>query len=542
MTTVFVVAVRVRLLEVPLDRDEGEYAYVGQQLLRGVPPFESIYHVKLPGIYAVYAAIEALLGETVAAIRTGLLAVNLASGAVVFAIARRFFGPLASALAAAAFALFSLGQELDGFSANAEHFLLLPALLGLLALLAAPGGRRGRALVFLAGLGLGVATVVKQQGLFFLAAGALYGVAFAWAERPRRPARRLRDGAVFTLGAALPYALLCAMFAALGLFERFWWWTAYYPRRYVSEISWADGWANFWLTFHPAGERLGVVDAHWPLLALAAGGGLWLLASRRRRALAFVGSLAVGSALAVATGLHFFPHYYLLAAPAVALGVGAAVQALGAWRGPALALLAGAAVLGFAVHSQRAYLFELDPILVSRTSFGANPFPESVEIARYLEAHTEPGDRIAVLGSEPQIYFLAKRRAATGYVYTYEMMREHPHVRELQTEMTREIEAALPRYVVMVNILASWQPARLENPDRFLLDWAERFLGKRYRRVGLVEIRWPRQKLGRFCWDAPGLRCRPPRRVGDAAPLWIGIHERLPDAGEGALSPPASAP
>jgi hypothetical protein len=108
--------------------------------------------------------------------------------------------------------------------------------------------------------------------------------------------------------------------------------------------------------------------------------------------------------------------------------------------------------------------------------------------------------------------------------------------------MIEEIEAAAPRYVVMVNILASWQPARLENPDRFLLEWAGPFLREHYRRVGLVEILWPRRALGRFCWDTPERPCRPPRRVGGQSPLWIGIHERLPGGAAPSLSPPASGP
>jgi hypothetical protein len=165
-------------------------------------------------------------------------------------------------------------------------------------------------------------------------------------------------------------------------------------------------------------------------------------------------------------------------------------------------------------------------VAVSRAAYGANPFPESLEIGRYLETHTAPEDRIAVLGSEPQLYFYAKRRAATGYVYTYEMMREHPHVREFQTEMAREIEAANPKYVVMVNLAASWQPARLAEPDRFIFDWAERYLRDHYERVGVVEIRWPRVKYGAFCWDPEGA-CQPPRRNSRGnPPLWLSIHER----------------
>jgi hypothetical protein len=217
-------------------------------------------------------------------------------------------------------------------------------------------------------------------------------------------------------------------------------------------------------------------------------------------------------------------------------GAGACAIAAALGRGAALAVVA--AVLGFAVHAERAYLFTLEPGMVSRTAYGANPFPESLEIARYLEQHTAPDDRIAVLGSEPQIYFYAKRRAATGYVYTYEMMRDHPHVRELQTELVREIEAARPEYVVMVNVMASWQPSRLEKPELYVFEWAERFLREGYERVGLVEIRWPVEKYGRFCWDAPGAPCRTPAASAGVSPLWLSIHARRPAA----VSPRASGP
>ena len=44
-------AIRLRLLDVPLDRDEGEYAYFGQLLLEGVPPYAAAYNLKAPGIY-----------------------------------------------------------------------------------------------------------------------------------------------------------------------------------------------------------------------------------------------------------------------------------------------------------------------------------------------------------------------------------------------------------------------------------------------------------------------------------------------------------
>jgi hypothetical protein len=72
----FVVFVRVRLLPVPLERDEGEFAYAGQLILQGIPPYQLVYNVKLPGIYAAYALLMAVFGQTPSGIHLGLLFVK----------------------------------------------------------------------------------------------------------------------------------------------------------------------------------------------------------------------------------------------------------------------------------------------------------------------------------------------------------------------------------------------------------------------------------------------------------------------------------
>ena len=35
-----VVTIRIRLFGIPLERDEGEYAYAGQLMLQGIPPYK----------------------------------------------------------------------------------------------------------------------------------------------------------------------------------------------------------------------------------------------------------------------------------------------------------------------------------------------------------------------------------------------------------------------------------------------------------------------------------------------------------------------
>src|SRR5512136_3438095 len=72
----FVAAVRIRLLQIPLERDEGEFAYMGQLMLQGIPPYLLAYNMKFPGIYAAYALMMAIFGQTIAAIHLGLMIVN----------------------------------------------------------------------------------------------------------------------------------------------------------------------------------------------------------------------------------------------------------------------------------------------------------------------------------------------------------------------------------------------------------------------------------------------------------------------------------
>src|SRR5207249_11821503 len=81
--------VRLRLADVPLERDEGEYAYAGQLILKGVPPYRLMYNMKFPGTYYAYSLIMAILGQTPWGIHIGLLFVNAATVVIVFFLARR---------------------------------------------------------------------------------------------------------------------------------------------------------------------------------------------------------------------------------------------------------------------------------------------------------------------------------------------------------------------------------------------------------------------------------------------------------------------
>ena len=127
-----VIFVRIRLLGLPLERDEGEYAYMAQQLLQGVLPYNESQSMKFPGIFFAYAGVLAIFGQTLVAIHLSLLFVNLATAFLVFLLGRSLLGLSAGIVAGISFCVLTLSPSLQGVWANSEHFVLLPAIGGIL--------------------------------------------------------------------------------------------------------------------------------------------------------------------------------------------------------------------------------------------------------------------------------------------------------------------------------------------------------------------------------------------------------------------------
>src|ERR1700751_577231 len=129
-----VVFIRMHLLAMPLERDEGEYAYAGQLMLQGTPPYQLAYNMKFPGVYAGYALIMWIFGESSVGIHLGLLIVNVATIVIVFLIAKRLIGLPAAIAAAASYTILSASPSVLGLAAHATHFVMLLTLLGALVL------------------------------------------------------------------------------------------------------------------------------------------------------------------------------------------------------------------------------------------------------------------------------------------------------------------------------------------------------------------------------------------------------------------------
>lgn len=222
--------IRFRLRDVPLERDQGEYAYAGQLILQGIPPYQLAYNVKLPGTYAAYALIMGVLGQTPSGIHLGVMLINASTIVLMFFLATRLFERLAGLVAAASYGLLSTSFSVSGLEGHATHFVVLPAVAGLLVLLDAIDRKRAW-LFFLSGVLLGLAITMKQPGIFFAIFAGLYLLRREWAQ-PIQLKNLLTRFGFFALGVVIPYGVTCLILWRAGVFGRFWFWTFSYARHY----------------------------------------------------------------------------------------------------------------------------------------------------------------------------------------------------------------------------------------------------------------------------------------------------------------------
>lgn len=488
ITILAIAIIRYRLLGVPLERDEGEYAYMGQLILQGIPPYAEAYNMKFPGIYSVYALILALFGQTHTGIHLALLMINAATIFLIYLLGKYLFDPLTGMASGISYGIISLSPWYHGLWANSEHHLLLFAIGGILLLVRSIHSPKAHPF-FWSGILLGLSFTIKQHGIIFILFGIGYFTIVHFRERKFSLSNFMMKLGLFILGSIIPFGLFLIALAIGGVIDRFWFWTFEYASKYVSMISLEGGLSRLRSNISPGLQmNLSIFLA----AALGLTSPLW--DEKARSKWVFSLGFFLASLIALSLGFYFRRHYFILLFPSLALLSGIAIAALGRKISRFLSqpltigiiLLIIITICFYPLFAQRRSLFQLTPSEVCRRIYGGNPFPESIEIARYLRQNTSVNDRIAIIGSEPQIYFYAHRRAATGYLYTYALMESHPFALQMQKEMIQEVETAKPKYLVFVDVPTSWLRKSQSNP--LLFNWLKSYLSKHYERTMAVDI------------------------------------------------------
>ena len=429
-------ALRWPVASLPLERDEGGYAYIAQRWLQGEAPYRESFDQKPPGIYAAYAAIERALGESPAAIHWGTQLWCLLTVAMVFWLGRKLFGEEAGFAAGALAAFMTVDHGLLANAANTERFMIAPLAAAFLAALLA-AERESWLWALACGACTGLALLFKQVAL---TNAIFYAILLALSKR------RVPLLGAFLAGAALLLVPVALYLKAAGVWPAFYDCVIGYNFAYGGATALPDYFKNFALAM---GRTL---PSLWPVYLFALFGLFQATAPAVRVVLAWLAFSFLGSC----AGGYFRVHYLLQAAPPLAVLAGFGIaQACKKLRLPGRRALALLIVLQ-GVLSGLWYYLPGPALAKSRRLYGANPFPEAVAAAKLIAERTNSQDRVFIFGSEPEILYYARRKSAERYIYVYPLMADAPGTAARQAEALAQVRSADPKMVVTVFVRTSF--------------------------------------------------------------------------------------
>jgi 4-amino-4-deoxy-L-arabinose transferase-like glycosyltransferase len=397
---------RLAFLHEPLDRDEGQYAAIAQEILRGGLPYRDAIEIKPPGAFYLYALAIWLLGATPEALRLFTACYAMGTVVAVYGVTRQLGGVRAGLVAALIYGFYAPFPLLQGSSSNTEVFLVLPMTAGIWFLLRArASGLRSQ--LGWSGLCAALTLVIKPSALPVV---ALQVLLLPWIRPAGERLKRLfRDLAAFLLPQFACAAALFGYFYLRGGLEDLLYWTVTFPSSYRGSAI--------------AGPSLEVALMYlrstlfFPVLA-GIPAAIALAATRRNLPGVLPLLLIVAATLGIALPGKYFPHYFIMLLPFLAVSGGIGITRL-ANASRARAAGAGLVLLvafGYSVWRNYPVFATLTPEQVSAYKYSDKSFAQSVGIARYLREHTTPEEYIFQWGFEPELYFLADRRSPTPYL------------------------------------------------------------------------------------------------------------------------------
>jgi 4-amino-4-deoxy-L-arabinose transferase-like glycosyltransferase len=399
MIVALFVIIRLRFFAEPFDCDEGWYAYMGKEILRGSLPYRDLPEMKPPGGFYLYALGIALFGPTVYGIRLYSLLISMISTIGVFFVARRMAGTTAGLLGALCLAVLSASPLMLGGTTNLEVFLIPPLLAAVWFHLGSAHPSRRE--LFLSGVCIGSALLIKQVAAPFILLLALFSFS---ASPDKKVSRQLSSLAWYVMGIIAVGGLAVFWMVYRGIFADFIHYNVTVPYRYVSSNDFS-------------GPQLGLVlERLAPELILgsvvAVPATLYSLVRRQSRGL-LLGALLVPVAwLAVVLPGKHFPHYFVVLMPFLAIMSGIGLARLQQVRYPLRLTAYGALCTVFVWYGTMVYplYFVMTPHQLSSYKYGPT-FIQSEKMAEYLRSHTKEGELFYQFGLNPEVYFLSGTHA-----------------------------------------------------------------------------------------------------------------------------------
>jgi hypothetical protein len=494
---IFLIA-RFKLLAIPMERDEGNFAYISHWLWKGRELYTDLPDSKFPGLYALYSLFTGLFGYNATGLHLGLLLCNVASAICFYFLLKNLYNHFIAGVATSCFLIMTVSLNILGFAAHATQ-LLTPFVLAAFLLFYQGIKSAATYKFFLAGLFIGIAFTIKQPSAVF---GIMLAVLW-WIHRLKWDKKEngklpVMEWIMLGVGGFLPLVIIVLYFSIMGRFEEFYKWTIYQPFNLSNKfiIPWYDLFARLFP---------GVVNQFEIIWGLAIAGLFFIFISGFRKSSALFGVLmALLGFLSVFIGAAFYSHYFVLALPGVALLFACTLYWISlktGRQGVLIGTLISAAFIFFCMKNRIDYYFNPNYAKIHFHSYEENMFPESEKIGRELGRRVKEGERIGIMGSEPEIFVAAKRESCSKYLMMYGLLIDPVTSPPMQQEYMKEIKECAPEYIVYSSTSGSWATGyeRVQFVQQ-MIKWVR----ENYEVIGQAEAR--RDKPGIITWDDDRLK------------------------------------
>ncbi len=465
----WILLVRLHTADEPLERDICSQILMGRVLADGGHLYVDTLEFKPPGMFVIWQIIHQTVGTGPAAVLwTNILVTLLTLWGVYLAGSSRPWGRGGGLWAMAFWALISGDMMLQANQPNNEVFINLFIAWGLACWLRSDSAHAVWKSCVAAGLFFAGATLIKPVLITVLVL-ALARIVTPGVQRTSFKGRLVMTGWML-LPVAVLWMLTAAYFIVQGRGEPFYnclvRYGAYYARTGISGAPLDNvlrGTTDYF--------SIQATDFLWPLLALTLFGlaGAWL-DRNRFPVVVLAGSLAA-TLLAVSVPGRFFPHYYQLYLPLLAIGAGwgvaAIANALHRWwlaAGVGLAALlllfqhvAPDLQLDGSTWSLRKYPYLWTPGIFMKTKL----------CGQAVDALLKPDETVYVWGMDPGVYYYCHRRPASG-IFWYDRMIDGPLKESATRSALGHLEKNQPALVLIENFLET-------PPDHPVVQWIKKY-------------------------------------------------------------------
>ncbi len=449
----------LQYLDIPLERDESLYAYIGKLALGGGRPYVDFYEMKPPVLFYSYALLVGLFGYSATGIHLAATVVAVLNTLFTLLIAKKLGGMQLAYLSSATFVIWSLCPGIYGSYLLSENIALCWGLPSILWALNYPNKTDTKQL-FGIGFLLAMAFLVKQPAGVFAAAVGFYWMAHWFFNRKTLEFSIFVKPLFWTiLGFFIPIVLTVVGLWAVGSGQEASFWLLEYPRIYTSSVSDADSKLAFSKML-----QLVLTDYQGYFGATLLGIFAVILSKRALAQKVFLLSWLVLTVGTVAIGKRFYGHYWFFALPIMSILGAIFFHDIIIWlrqkKGQIEAIIASIVAVLWSIHAffvQPNYYFNPPLTEISRTFSPGNPFVEHQILSNYLQKIIQPTDKLIVLGSDLQFFIYLNKTSPIRHIYMpFFVNLQYPRAITWQNETIEGLKSTKSEYVIFNNYPIAW--------------------------------------------------------------------------------------